>query len=313
MRFVALIPIGPGETERERLSDLLASLFHFEAPEESGVLLVNDGNSRSQLQELISPYPLVQSAILDNPREGVGDAWSDGLAVGIFAGLHYLAEHLSGAQFVLKLDTDSLVISPFADKIERFFLNQPTIGMVGSHLREPGGAPTNSIAVWTPRIKKLLRYFTIWNTPTGWQVQFGLWGRDHRIRKLIAQASDRGYTFGESCIGGGYALSAATVQKIHHARLLDDPKLFLHRPITEDVIVSLLAHAVGMRLADFNDESQPFGVLWRGLCASPTKLLSRGYSIIHSVKDSPDHSESDTRAFFAKRRAALNPPHPRQS
>src|SRR3989442_1319343 len=132
MKFVTLIAVGPKKKELERLSDLLASLFYFEAPEECGLLLINDGNSRTRLQEICGRYHLLQYDILENPREDRGVGWSDGLTVGILAGLRWIARQMPPAKFVLKLDTDSLVIGPFSDKVEGFFQQQANVGMIGS-------------------------------------------------------------------------------------------------------------------------------------------------------------------------------------
>ena len=232
--------------------------------------------------------------------------WSDGLTVGILAGLQWVARQMPPAKFVLKLDTDSLVIGPFSDKVEGFFQRQVNVGMIGTHLREPGGAPTNSIRDWAPRIKKLQRPFTIWKSKKRWHFQFGFWGRDRRIQKLIAAASDLGYVPGESCQGGAYALSATALQRLSGQGLLDDSLLFIDRRLTEDVVVALLTRLVRLQLADFNAHGQPFGVTWRGLCASPPELLRCGYAIIHSVKDAEAFLERETRAYFAEHRTTQN-------
>lgn len=306
MKFVTLIPIGPKKKELERLSDLLASLFSFEDPAECGVLLINDGNVRTQLQEICGRYRLRHCDILENPRDGRGVGWSDGLTVGVLAGLRQIARQMPPATFVLKLDTDSLVIGPFADKVEGFFQRQANVGMIGTHLREPGGAPTNSIRDWAPRIKKLQRPFTIWKSQKRWHFQIGFWGRDRRIQRLIAEASNAGYVLGESCQGGAYALSATALQRLNGQGLLDDSFLFFNRRITEDIVVGLLTRLVNLQLADFNAHDQPFGVTWRGLCAAPAELLRCGYSIIHSVKDAEAYLEKETRAYFAEHRTTLN-------
>ncbi len=306
MKFVTLIPIGPKKKELERLSDLLASLFSFEDPEKCGVLLINDGNSRTQLEEVCGRYNLLQCAILDNPREGRGVGWSDGLTVGVLAGLQWVARQMPPANFVLKLDTDSLVIGPFSDKVEGFFQREVTVGMIGTHLREPSGASTNSIRDWAPKIKKLQRLFTIWQSQKRWHFQIGFWGRDRRIQKLIADAAHAGYVLGESCQGGAYALSATALQRLNGQGLLDDSFLFFNRRITEDIVVGLLTRLVNLQLADFNAHGQPFGVTWRGLCAAPAELLRCGYAIIHSVKDDGAYLERETRAYFAEHRTKLN-------
>jgi hypothetical protein len=49
-------------------------------------------------------------------------------------------------------------------------------------------------------------------------------------------------------------------------------------------------------------------VQFKGLCATPGKLVEQGYAIIHSVKDFADQREADIREFFRGRRTALEKP-----
>ncbi|HEY2441098.1 MAG TPA: hypothetical protein VGI07_12755, partial [Solirubrobacteraceae bacterium] len=59
----------------------------------------------------------------------------------------------------------------------------------------------------------------------------------------------------------------------------------------------------GFRLAGHVDEGETFAVAWRGLPDTPEGLVTRGYSIIHSVKNDPRITESEIRRDFAARRA----------
>jgi hypothetical protein len=119
----------------------------------------------------------------------------------------------------------------------------------------------------------------------------------------VQRAQSYGYQFGASCIGGGYALSREALQIMGHAGLLNDPRLFLNRFLTEDVVVGLLASAAGMKLADFNLPGEPFGVVWQGLAATPPELIRDGYAIIHSIKDFEEIREDEVREFFSGIRA----------
>jgi hypothetical protein len=303
--FVALIPVGPGEIELQRVRDLLDSLFCYERPDKTGLVLINDGNSVPRLEALLNTYRLCAAKVVPNPRKGRGEAWTDGLTTGILAGLHWIASNLRRSDFVLKLDSDSLIIDSFSNKIRVFFSTHSEIGVVGTCFNEPGGGdPTNTIHAWTHRVKKLQRPFAVWRSENIWHPQIGLFGRSRRIRHILAAALTNGYRYGESCIGGAYALSWVALQCIYRHGLLNDPRLFLHRHITEDVIMGLLTRSIGLKLADFNRRDEPFGVRWRGLCGPPEELLQSGYSIIHSVKDSSEHQEQEIRAFFAERRSS---------
>lgn len=303
MKFAVLIRVGPKLTEVDRVKDTLESLFHYEDPADIAFVLVNDGNSPELLQNILDAYPLASATIIRDPRNGRGDGWTDGSTVGVITGLRWIAEHARATEFVLKIDTDSLIIRPFSEHVATFLRQHTEIALIGTYLREPGrGQATDTIGAWSPYFRKLQRLITVWRSEGRWYPQIGFFGRARRVRRLIACAEAKGYVLGESCIGGGYALSQAALQRMSEAGLLEDAWLFFRRSIPEDVILGLLVRAVGLKMADFNNRGEPFAILWRGLCGSPDELLRDGYSIIHSLKDTPDQSEQAIRDFFAAQR-----------
>jgi hypothetical protein len=79
---------------------------------------------------------------------------------------------------------------------------------------------------------------------------------------------------------------------------LEDPLKWQYLPLGEDVIISMYTYAIGLRLEDFSDVGEPFGVQWRGLPYPPQDLLSRGHSVIHSVKNDRQLGEDGIRQFF---------------
>jgi hypothetical protein len=59
-----------------------------------------------------------------------------------------------------------------------------------------------------------------------------------------------------------------------------------------------LCAIVGLDAADLGSPGEPFGVQAVGLPYPPEILLELGYSIVHSVKDTPRMSEKSIRQIF---------------
>jgi hypothetical protein len=57
-----------------------------------------------------------------------------------------------------------------------------------------------------------------------------------------------------------------------------------------------------LKSAGFSGYNEPLGIQARGLAYSPQNLLQLGYSIIYSVKNDLQHSESEVRQFFRAKR-----------
>jgi len=83
---------------------------------------------------------------------------------------------------------------------------------------------------------------------------------------------------------------------------LADPLIWLHTALGEDVLVPMQTKAAGFGLRDAATEGEPFGIRYRGLADTLPRLVSRGFSIIHSVKNDPNVSEGEVREFFRVRR-----------
>ena len=300
MSFAALIPLGPGWAELQRLEDLLEALFHYE-PSCKAVVVVNDGNDPEAAQRVTSRFPC-QIEIVENPRKGRGNWWGGGSSSGTLGGLKWVVDNVDAA-FVVKLDSDSLVIGPFQNSVREFFQSNPNAALAGSHRRNPEGHPRDGLP-FAPAFRKLLRRFTVWRKcPLPFRnVQFTWFGRSKRIRDLIRAAIRNGYEFGENCQGGAYALSLAGLNAFAREGLLDDSLLFLNTPITEDVALGLFTRALGMELCDFNHPGEPFAVRHFGLSAPPPELVEQGYSIVHSIKDRGNFTEEGLRTFFKLRR-----------
>jgi hypothetical protein len=140
-------------------------------------------------------------------------------------------------------------------------------------------------------------------------VQTQAWGIETEDQRLaLARAAwiflaalDSGFD-GHHCQGGAYAMSAALLQRLSDARLLDDPLLWTGLPFGEDRVMALCAAAVELRVEDFSDFGEPFAVQASGLPYAPQDLVARGHSVTHSVRNDGHYSEADIRQFFGARR-----------
>jgi hypothetical protein len=302
MSFSVLIAVGGGDREMERLNDLCESLFHYET-EVSEIVIVDDIMPARAFTGLPIPSTC-RLVVLPNPRCGVGNGWLGGLAAAVIAGNAWLEKH-SGCSFVLKLDTDALVIAPFAEKVVAAFAREPDTFLFGSSTKTPNRIydlpedfPT------APALVKLQKPLTIWRR-TCWpwpRLQCALFERDGKRRSQIRAAVRNGYRLGLHCQGGAYALSRRALGALAAGGIFADPMLWIWTPCGEDIAMTLGAYACGGAAGDLNDNGQPFGTLSHGLPDTPERLVERGFSIIHSVKDFEDFKESTTREFFRKRR-----------
>src|SRR5690242_1400071 len=139
--FTVVIPVGPGAAHAARLVDLLESLRFYEGDSGCGVCILDDGaDLRPALNAVDWARPWT---IVRNPRRGRGNGWAGGVAVGMLAVFQKLLDESrsNGARpgFVLPIDTDALVIAPFADRIRETLRQSPSAGIIGSirYLREP--------------------------------------------------------------------------------------------------------------------------------------------------------------------------------
>jgi hypothetical protein len=224
----------------------------------------------------------------------------------VIAGDAWLEKN-SRCDFAVKLDTDALVIAPFAEKVTSAFAAQPGTFLFGSSTRTPNRVYDLPEDFCTgPALQKLQRPLTIWRR-TCWpwpRLQCAFFGRDRRRRSLINAAVRNGYRLGLHCQGGAYAVSRRALAALSEGGVFEDPMLWIWTPCSEDIAMTVSAYACGGVAGDLNYDGQPFGTLSHGLPDTPVRLVERGYSIVHSVKDFEDAKENETREFFRRRRVA---------
>lgn len=304
--FGVIVPVAGTDEDWARLPDLLDSLWTYESSLDE-VVILDDGSNQRPMPSAPATCKLTR---LPNARAGRGDGWSGGLCAGMIGGFQYLHSSAPASRrFVLRIDTDALVIAPFANRVAQVFEQRPTVGMIGSYLVSPNGKP-RGYEYWGELLKDMLRPWLrgARRRRTGRPLPINFWGPPARLRRVIRRAMAHGYVLGQSVQGGAYAISMAAINRLAECGYLADPMLWLNTDLVEDVMVSMLVKASGMELLGFAANGEVFGVLHKGIPDTPQRLLERGYGIIHSVRNDPRISERDIRAFFQNMRS-----NPRQS
>jgi hypothetical protein len=280
--FSVVIAVGPGDREFARLEDVLEGLLAVEAENLINIVIVDDSMGRwdySALRET-SFHASIKTVV--SPRAGRGDGWRGGLVTNTLFGMK-AALQSSQISFVLKLDTDSFIIGPVFEKLSDFFSTHPGIGVAGScYQYDLHGAPV-APSTWKVNLKKHAKLFRLRRNPYP-HIEQALFGRKASIRKLLLRALATRWDWGACAQGGGYAVSSGLLQYWQERSILSDDLLWLDTDLGEDVVVSLLCFAAGMRVADFNQTGGVFGVQYRGLGLSIEELFRRGYGVIHSTK-----------------------------
>lgn len=298
--FATLILVGPGDLEASRVHDVTTSLFHFER-ECRELVLIDDGMicSREQIQSWIPKNCAL--TILKNPRNFSGDWWADGTTVGMLAGLKHLSTR-DDLDFVLRVDTDSVVFGRFSDRVAGFLQRHPECGLAGTFRKFPSGKERIKPGFMVERQTSpyLLSRFLARLMLQTWAPTLVLTAL--RRRSMIQAAERHGYRKGDYVQGGGLAISAALMRAASLRHLFDNPFFFFHTRIPDDSMLTILCYALGFVALDYNGPSEVFAVVNNGLPDSPDALVKAGYAITHSAKADPRWTESEIRAMFAKLR-----------
>jgi hypothetical protein len=125
--FSVVVPVGPGDDEADRLDDLLRSVRQNSI---WGNVLVDDVPRARNLRRVCPDAAVVRTSV---SQGRISDALT-AMATGTIEAM----QRASG-DFALMLDTDALVIAPFADAIRAAFAADPTLGVVGAYERSPDG------------------------------------------------------------------------------------------------------------------------------------------------------------------------------
>jgi hypothetical protein len=297
-----LLCVSSDNREVNRLRDLMDSLLAFEPGLARFCLFVDDAPDRDLTQELELPATCACASI-PNPRTGRGEGRIGGLATGVIAGLSYLHRYFNHVDFVLKLDTDSLIIGPFYSAIARVLA--PDVGLVGAlgHTCRRDNADYGREYSGASCFIEFLK--AVRNRPHAHLNDLNLAAIPGASEACtdIAEAMRNGFKYDEYCQGGGYVISPAMLNGMAGKGYFVNPTRWLYLPFGEDMVVGMYAWSLRLRIVDLSDIGQPFGVQGIGLPYDPEDLLRRGYSIIHSLKDDR-YSENGLREFFRNTRRA---------
>lgn len=298
--FAIVHPVGPKSVELARTADLLDSLGAHEQAR-GWVVLVDDAEHPRGLDAMFTVAPnLTVAAIHHRRTRKVKYGNAIGVCSPVLHGMQWVQKN-TDASFVSKLDTDSLVIAPFHDRVIKRFEQRPHAGFIGAHTLDPNGQQrdvahhgANVRAIHRPAISLAhpVRTLQQWLDR---EVSF--------VRPIIRRALSNGYQWGEHCLGGGYAIRREALDRMNQLGYLDNPSRWLVIDWPEEVMMGVLTRASGYSLENFASDGEPFGVKYRGLPDTPENLVRRGFSVIHSVKNDPRFTEEQVRQFFRERRA----------
>jgi hypothetical protein len=127
--FAVIIPPGPGDNERRRVLDLMDSLWSYEPGARLCVVIDDSGDARDLFPA--GEWPGCKLVTLRSPYGSRGEPLFGRLSAGILLALRTV--HESGPfEFVVRLDTDALIIAPFRNAVREFIESNPEAGMVGT-------------------------------------------------------------------------------------------------------------------------------------------------------------------------------------
>jgi hypothetical protein len=293
--FAVVMPVGPGELELERVADTLESLHHFE-PDVTRVVLVNDApEARPELLDAAGSLAS-STTIVQNHRDRSADGWSEGVLTSVATGMLEVSTGSPSVEWALKLDTDALIINPFARSISERFASDPTIGLMGTNRCDIHGRPRDMRASGRP-VRRLRAPISLWRRQR--RMRTTLYGVSRERRQVIDEALRHGYIYGDHCQGGAYALSIGAIDGLA-ARGWLDCRLWRGTLVAEDVIMGVQVSALGLKMVGMADRGEPFAVEHIGLPDAPEALRDAGYGIIHSIKGQGDLDEAQIRELFSR-------------
>lgn len=308
--FAAYIPIGPGEAEVARAIDLVDSLCTYE-PSIRWIVVVDDSPTCRRLEQHLRRPSTCELVVLPHPRQSENRDLRGGLCTATLIALSYMKD--LDIDFVIKLDTDALIIDAFSQQIWHKFCSVPEAGMLGS-LGDTCNRACRSYISDRRVINIIHRALAAAHKLSVESHAAFTELRELRIEtesqmRAFARVCDRlatvtGTEFGgEHCQGGAYAVSRNMIERMSSRNIFEDRLLWLDVPIFgEDRMMGVYCATIGLKPLDFSGSCEPFGIQGRGIAYPPERLLQLGYSVIHSVKNDPRYSEDQIRDYFRSKR-----------
>ena len=291
--------VGPGETEGRRFRTAVASLFRHEPA--LPLLVVVDDSGDDAVRHVRDLVPASCECVRTaNPEPPTVHH----LGVNTLIALRQLAGR-SDVGVAVKIDTDALVIAPFAARLSAYFADHPDVGQVGRAERQCDGSPTD-FGFYRTMVRKQRRRLQVWRSPR-WHVSQAFTGYRARVRTVSRRAAAHGLGDGVHCQGGAYAVSGEALRRLADEGLLSGDAVGRGYGLAEDLMTSTLVAATGLRVVSLTADGEPFAVESHGLPFPPAEAAERGYAIVHSVKNDSRFSEDEVVRFFESRDAAATP------
>lgn len=307
MSFALYMPIGPGDSEAAQAADTVDSVIH-NGDGLTWVVLVDDAPEPRSSPPLWRVPSGCRVTVIRNPRQDRRHGHTGGLCVADLVALRYV-HAVTGVDFVLKLDTDALVVAPFVDDVRRVLTARPDAGLLGvigdSFAPDRTYRLTRSVASVMERILSLPDTQEALAEPGRERLgPYAGLARDRYDRLIVArgllrQAVQHGYRLGEYCQGGGYVVSRRMLDAIADAGAFADPLFWEQVNVGEDVMLAMQCGAVGLRLYDAPTEGVRFAIHPGRLPLSCADVVRARYSIVHSIKGP---GAAEFREFFRQRR-----------
>lgn len=229
------IPVGPDPAEIARLTDTLDSVRAHCSGEEIQLTLIDDSREPRQLERLWPGASVVRTPLWNGRAPDPFSAMTAGTVEAL---------KLAEGDFALKLDTDAVVIAPFAGAIRSILSRDRSVGVIGAFdVAAAGGRRDHSM--WLPLIRR-----------STWPVRAVRAGgrvprvsRPSRAHRRAAgalterAAANPSYSLGAHCLGGAYALS----ERLFARRELLEWRPWVRTHLSEDVVLGLLCAAAGLR------------------------------------------------------------------
>jgi hypothetical protein len=286
--FAVIVPIGPGAVELRRFHDLLDSLLRYEQGARLCVAIDSSPHARNVRPRRAGVCRFIT---LRNLYQGQGEPLMGRLSASLLTGFD-LIRRMGPFDFVLRADTDALIIGKFRDAVSRFLERHPQTGMLGTlgftcRRDSPHyGCEKTAVSDVVTALEDAPR-----------EAVAGA-----RIEAHLQAARRNGYAGKEYCQGGIYVLPFRTLERMSARGCFEHVEDWLPLEAPEDVMMGMFARTAGLECSDFSGRGEPFAANWRGLAYSPREMLHRGHALIHSLKNDPQHGERALRRFFRNQR-----------
>ena len=270
-----VIPAGP----RDDVADTLDSILCFIGRPRI-VVIVNDTGSTA-IESLTALSPDVR--VLPAPR-GLPAGTHGGLWIKLASAYRFVLDQ-GDWSVILRMDADALMTGyGLETTAANMFRTDSRLGILGAYRTGPRGGTRD----WSDAAKQL-------------RLEVGVFGHRkpalrHTLRKLLREALNHGYEPGAHALGT-CLMSPRLLSEWSRLGWFDLRSL-ANSGLGDDQLSGLLSAAAGFATADLSGPDDQMAVHWRGLPHSPDTLLSRGKTIVHSVRFFEELTEVEIRRRF---------------